>query len=335
MKPPPPARDRVLAALRHAAVRPVPVGAVTQSATRAQMAAVGVLWPEAHLDPQLMAALAEAAHSVLGFDLVRVPFDQTIEASLLGAEVNLGDESSSPAVVSHPLTFDSPIPPLPSLGAARPKAVIGAIGILRRRLGSDAAVVGGLVGPFTLVCQLIGISSVLMAGLRRPDALRPFLDFAVQLGAAYARRQVAAGADAICVEDMSASLDLTSPLLYKNLILPAQTELVSAIGAPVILHVCGANSRILDLLARTGADALSLESKTDLEKAAALDGTALIGAVDPVGVLLHGTLGDVRRASLACLEAGVHILAPGCGLPLETPTANLLEMARVAREWRH
>jgi MtaA/CmuA family methyltransferase len=146
---------------------------------------------------------------------------------------------------------------------------------------------------------------------------------------------VAAGADAICVEDMSASLDLTSPLLYKNLILPAQTELVSAIGAPVILHVCGANTKILDLLARTGADALSLESKTDLEKAASLDGTAIVGGVDPLGVLLHGTLDDVRRASLACLEAGVHILAPGCGLPLETPTANLLEMVRVAREWRH
>jgi [methyl-Co(III) methanol-specific corrinoid protein]:coenzyme M methyltransferase len=328
------ARERVLAALHGATVRPVPVGAVVQSATQAQMAAVGVRWPEAHRDATLMAALAGAAHSVLGFDLVRVPFDQTIEASLVGCEVDFGDDSTGPSVRSHPLTLDSPLPPLPDLGAGRAKVVVDAIKILRRRLRSDAAVVGGLVGPFTLVCQWIGASAVLADGLRRPDAVRSFLNFAVQLGAEYARRQVAAGADAICVEDMSASLDLTSPLLYRNLILPAQAELAAAIGAPVILHVCGSNTKILDLLARTGADALSLESKSDLERAAALEDIALVGGVAPVDVLLHGTLDDVRRASLACLEAGVHILAPGCGLPLKAPTANLLEMARVARQWR-
>lgn len=326
-------RERVLAALGGVSVRPVPVGAVTQSVTQAQMESLGVRWPDAHFDAAKMALLAGAAHTELGFDMVRVPFDQTIEAELGGAEVHFGDKVLIPSVRSHPLTIESPVPALPDLGSGRAKVVAKAIGILRRKLGGEAAVIGGLVGPFTLVCQLLDISPVLMAALRRPGALRPFLDFAVQLGAEYGRRQVAAGADAICVEDMSASLDLTSPLIYKNLILPAQTELVAAIGAPVILHVCGGNTKILELLARTGTDGLSLEARTDLEKAARLGGTAVIGGVDPVEVLLRGTVADVRRASLACLEAGVHILAPGCGIPPQTPTENLLEMVRVAREW--
>jgi [methyl-Co(III) methanol-specific corrinoid protein]:coenzyme M methyltransferase len=253
----------------------------------------------------------------------------------LGADVDFGDEVSSPSVCSHPCSLDAPVPAMPDLDAGRAQAVVEAIGLLRRRLGGQAAVIGGLVGPFTLVCQLMGISQVLMAGLRRPDAVRTYLDFAVALGAEYARRQVAAGADAICVEDMSASLDLTSPAIYKNLILPAQSELVAAIGAPVILHVCGSNTRILDLLARTGADALSLEARSDLEKAVSMETSAIVGGVDPVAVLLHGTVDDVRQASQACLEAGVHILAPGCGIPPGTPTENLLEMKRAAREWRN
>ena len=322
-------RARVLAALRGERVYPVPVGAVTQSANHAQMEALGIRWPEAHSDPALMAGLAAGARTILGFDLVRVPFDQTIEAELLGAEIHFGDQLANCSVRSHPLSLGQPVPGLPDLGAGRARTVVEAI---VRLSGGDAAVIGGIVGPFTLVCQLIGISEALVSALRRPDALRPFLDFAVALGSAYARRQIASGADAICIEDMSASLDLTSPGIYKNLVLPAHQRLIAAIEAPVILHICGSNTRILDLLSATGAAALSLEAKTDLSQAGRT--CAVIGGVDPVAVLLHGTVEDVRRASLECLEAGVHILAPGCGIPPTAPTENLLEMARVAREWQ-
>jgi [methyl-Co(III) methanol-specific corrinoid protein]:coenzyme M methyltransferase len=146
------------------------------------------------------------------------------------------------------------------------------------------------------------------------------------------RRQVEAGADVICVEDMSASLDLTSPAIYRKLILAAQQRLVAAIGAPVILHVCGSNTKILDLLAETGA-ALSLENRTDLAAAVSRGKCAVIGGVPPVEVLLQGSPDDVRRSALECLQAGVHILAPGCGVPPMTPDENLHALARTARDW--
>ena len=331
------ARERVLAALRRERVHPVPVGAVTQSASLAQMEALSIQWPEAHCGPAQMARLAAGARDLLGFDMVRVPFDQTIEAGLLGAEVDLGDGASNCSVRSHPLPFgrgSCPPPAMPDLGSGRAKTVVEAIKILRRELDGDAAVIGGMVGPFTLACQLAGVAETVMSSLRRPESVRPMLDFAVELGIEYARRQVEAGADAISVEDMSASLDLTSPAIFRNLVLPAHQRLVAGIAAPVILHICGSNTRILDLLAETGAAALSLEARTDLARAVAGGRCAVVGGVDPVGVLLNGKSGDVRRASLECLEAGVHILAPGCGIAPGTPTENLLEMARVAREWK-
>jgi [methyl-Co(III) methanol-specific corrinoid protein]:coenzyme M methyltransferase len=272
------------------------------------MEALDIRWPEAHFEAALMAELAQGARTILGFDMVRVPFDQTIEAELLGAQVHFGDGITNCSVRSHPVSLGQPVPGLPDLGAGRAKTVVEAIVRLR---GGDAAVIGGIVGPFTLVCQLIGITEALTNALRRPEALRPYLDFAVEVGVAYARWQVEAGADAICIEDMSASLDLTSPGIYRNLILPAQQRLIAAIEAPVILHICGANTGILDLLSATGASALSLEAKTDLGKAASA--CAVIGGIDPVAVLLHGNAEDVRRASAECLAAGVHILAPGCG----------------------
>jgi [methyl-Co(III) methanol-specific corrinoid protein]:coenzyme M methyltransferase len=318
-------RQRVLAALRRERVHPIPVGAVTQSASLAQMDALGIRWPAAHFDPELMAGLAGGARTILGFDMVRVPFDQTIEAELLGAQVDHGNEASNCSIRSQPLSWGKP-----DFASGRAGTVVDAISLLRRDAG--AFVIGGIVGPFTLVCQLAGVAKVLMDAIRTPETLRPLLGSAVRIGTEYAQRQVDAGADAICIEDMSASLDLTSPRIYKNLILPAQQELIAAIGAPVILHICGSNTKILDLLVETGAAALSLEDRTDLAQAVQRNRCAVIGGVAPVEVLLNGTAEDVRRASTACLSAGVHILAPGCGIPPGTPTENLLEMTRVAHQ---
>jgi len=325
-------RQRVLAALRRERLRPVPVGAVTQGATLAQMEALGVCWPQAHVNAAEMAALADGARTILGFAMVRVPFDQTLEAELFGATVTLGHAGNLGTVRVFPFRLDQPLPAVPDFAAGRARVVTEALGILKRKAGEEAALIGGLVGPFTLVCQLAGLTEVVMASLRKPDTVRTWLEAAVDAGIAYARRQVEAGADAICVEDMSASLDLTSPAIYRNLILPAHQRLIAGIAAPVILHVCGGNTRILDLLCESGAGALSLEAKTDLARAVAIGKCAVAGGVDPVRVLLNGTAEEVRHACEQDLDAGVHILSPGCGLPPGVSTVNLQEMVRAAQQ---
>ncbi|MCC6860281.1 MAG: MtaA/CmuA family methyltransferase [Bryobacterales bacterium] len=324
-------RERVLAVLRGERLRPVPVGSPVQTATLARMEASGASWPEAHSDARQMAELAAAAHTRFGFELVHVPFDQTIEAELLGARVDYGTANSNCSIRSHPFSLDDEPPACRDFASGRGGVVLEAIARLKRTC--PAALAGGVVGPFTLACALAGPQQVLMDSIRRPARVERWLDFAVEAGREYARLQVAAGADAITVEDMSAGLDLTSPRVYERLILPAQRRLIEAVPAPVILHICGSNTRILELLARTGAAALSLESRTDLRAAAALGGCAIMGGVATVEVLLRGTVEDVRRASRECLAAGVHLLAPGCGVPPAAPDANLQEMADAARQW--
>jgi [methyl-Co(III) methanol-specific corrinoid protein]:coenzyme M methyltransferase len=207
------------------------------------MDALGIHWPEAHVDAELLAGLALGAREILGFDIVRVPFDQTIEAELLGAEVDLGGRAAGPAVKRHPLAIGEPLPRFPDLGAGRARAVTDSIAILRERLDGAAAVLGGIVGPFTLAGQLLGTQAIVVESLLHPGAVRPYVDFAARVGAEYARRQVEAGADAICVEDMASSLDLVSPGIHAQLIHEVQKRLIAAIEAPVILHVCGGNTR--------------------------------------------------------------------------------------------
>ena len=51
---------------------------------------LGVYFPDAHLDPEKMAALAMAGHTVLGFDVVMPLFSVCHEAAAMGCKVNWG-----------------------------------------------------------------------------------------------------------------------------------------------------------------------------------------------------------------------------------------------------
>jgi uroporphyrinogen decarboxylase len=58
---------------------------------------------------------------------------------------------------------------------------------------------------------------------------------------------------------------------------------------------------------------------------------ALIGGVDEAGALQHGTPGEVLAEAHAAIEAGRggrFLLAPGCGVAMDAPPANLQALRR-------
>ena len=80
-------RERITAAMNKENLDRPPVAVFTQSATLAQMDAVGAAWPEAHKDPALMAKLAAAQNTYNGTECYRTCFCLTAEAESLGCEV--------------------------------------------------------------------------------------------------------------------------------------------------------------------------------------------------------------------------------------------------------
>ena len=112
-------------------------------------------------------------------------------------------------------------------------------------------------------------------------------------------------------------------------------------GALTLLHICGDNTRILDLQAQTGADIIAIDHAVDLRLAKQRIGNkvCLIGNMDPVGTLLFGSVADVERAAHACLEAsapgGGYILGTGCEVPQDTPLENLQAVIRVGQAHRY
>jgi len=213
-----------------------------------------------------------------------------------------------------------------------------AVRLLREKVGAEVPVMGWVEGAFALASVLRGDTNVLLDIHDRPGWLKGLLDRLVEVGVAFAREQVAAGAQVIGLGDSMASL--VSPHHYRELVLPYEQRVFAAVkeaGAIPRLHVCGDTSRLLPDMARSGAAIVDLDWMVDLERAAEVfgpGGPAPCGNFDPVSVMLRGTPAQVEDAVRRCAAAGGprHFSAAGCEVPDGTPEANLLAHARALRE---
>ncbi|MDQ7782568.1 MAG: MtaA/CmuA family methyltransferase [Desulfomonilaceae bacterium] len=330
-------KERVMKVFNHQKPDHMPCFSVNGTPTYEQMEKVGAYWPEAHERAEDMAKLAMAAFTVLGFDAVRVPFCQTFEAEALGCKVKSGGKENIPGI-DHPPAYkleDEPVFPDDFLQRGRIPQLIEAVRILKREVGDQVAVIGGIIGPFTIAGAMLDAVPILKASFKEPDKLLPFLDVAEKAGTALGKALIDAGADLICVEDMQASPDLIAPRTYRDLELEYQRRQVQALDVPVILHICGNVDKIVEYMTATGAEALSLEPKSDVDAARrnAAATTIIIGGVDAATTLFMKTPEVVKEAAREQIEMGLDVLAPGCAIAPGTPTDNLLAMVEVSQEY--
>ncbi len=123
--------------------------------------------------------------------------------------------------------------------------------------------------------------------------------------------------------------------MYQEFALPHEKKIFAAVremGAVPRLHICGDTTRLLPLMAQTGAEIVDLDWMVDLHAATACfgeDGPAICGNFDPVAVMLRGNTAFVRDAVARCVRDGGKrsFNAAGCEIPDGTPRENLLAQA--------
>jgi [methyl-Co(III) methylamine-specific corrinoid protein]:coenzyme M methyltransferase len=83
-------------------------------------------------------------------------------------------------------------------------------------------------------------------------------------------------------------------------------------------------------------DAISIDQNVDVATAVSkVDKAVIVGNLDPVNVLWNQTPEVIRAASQKVLDAGVGLLAPGCGIVSKTPTENLQAMIEMAKSHKY
>ena len=325
-------KRRFLSALLGGRTDRVPVGNVVSVATVELMQAAGARFPDAHLEAAAMAQLAAAGHEILDYDTVMPVFSVAQEAAALGCVVDWGNPTMMPSVRSHPFAeADDLRLPTGWMDAPSVRVVLDALTLLRSQLGDHVVIVGKVMGPWTLSYHMMGLEDFLVGTLLDADKARRSLDVLKEVSVTFARAQMRAGADIICLAD-HATGQTVSPWMYRDMLLPIHREIVPQMGCPTILHCCGSTTDRLHYFAQAGFDGYHFESEVPVEDAvrAGAGKMALIGNINNPRTLMVGTPAEVAEACRRAIRGGVDILAPECAVPLTTPSVNLKTLVDVA-----
>lgn len=299
------------------------------------MKSAGIGWPQAHTNPEKMANLALQAQISLGFENVRVPFDQTVEAEALGAKLQYGGELDFPEV--SPGSYSDALelkPDRDTISKGRIPVVLDAISRVRHHDQCEAPIISGIVGPFSVIAQRFGLERCLKWTVKSPEQIELAMESITPFLIAYANEQVKSGADIVSIEDMASSPDLLNPKFFNGRASRYLGTLINSIDAPVVLHICGNATGILEKMVELAPAAIHLDAATDLRRARYLSEgkVKLAGNLSPVATLLRGQEEDVKRAVILAVQAGMDLVSPGCSLSPLTPSANISSMVQTVRQ---
>jgi uroporphyrinogen decarboxylase len=250
------------------------------------------------------------------------------EAESLGAVVRSA-ETGSQAIVQRPLAESGDLEPLKATsieGSPLCESFLESLRRLSDRI-PDRPVAGSLAGPLSVAGQLMGLDRLLVLSVEKPDYLKSVLRVVTDRLLEYVIAQIECGAGFVNVAEPSGSL--LSPASFGELCLPFLREIFAAIPVPNFLHICGNTNRHLELLAETGADAVSVDTMVDMRRAAGLFGprVGVCGNIAAAGVLFSGTPGEVREASASMLEGmsgcPTYIPATSCSVGRLVPEENI------------
>lgn len=242
---------------------------------------------------------------------------------------------------------------MPKLAHFFPRKIDYDDSILReqeRLMGSDG-VVGAVVGlpGFQNLFEWFdgGLSEVTYAYYDHYDLLKEFVSWQEADLLRQTEMIIDAKPEFIMI-GASGLWTLQSPKIFRDLALPTLqriTRMAKEAGIPTMLHSCGKQREMVDIIANeTALDCINpLEpppmGDCDLAEIKEKYGhrLALFGNINTTDVMLRGTTSDVEKAARECIDAagkgGGFVLSTGDQCGRDTPDDNIFKLIEVARTY--
>jgi uroporphyrinogen decarboxylase len=278
--------------------------------------------------PELAAEVSLQPFRILGVDAIIVFSDILVVAEAMGMPLDVPD---SGPVLLESIRDKASVRRLREFDPERETRFVGdAVRSICKAVGPNVPVIGFAAAPWTLACYMIegetrgDVSTAKGMLAEQPEVVRELMGRVARVTSSYLGAQIAAGASAIQLFDTWAG-ELSSRG-FEEFELPAIRSIFDSLAeadTPRILFAKG-SAPILELMAKTGADVLSVDWSTDLADARRrLGPIALQGNVDPS--ILLGSVDHIRRAAVECVEktgGTAHVLNLGHGILPNTPVEN-------------
>jgi uroporphyrinogen decarboxylase len=284
--------------------------------------------------PDLAAEVSLQPYEILGVDAVILFSDILVPVEAMGMKVDI-IESKGP-ILEDPIRTEAQVEKLivPDPVETMP-FVMETIRLLRKRLGTEAPLIGFAGAPFTLASYMVegggtrNYAEIKRMMYREPMTIHRLLDKLADTIILYINAQIEAGAQVIQLFDTWAGE--LSAADYEEFALPYERKVFerihrgpSGLTVPAILYVNGC-SHILEKMLESSANVLSIDWRIDLAEARRRTGdrVALQGNLDPCELL--GTPETIAESVKEILKKGGglgHIVNLGHGILPMVPVEN-------------
>ena len=324
-------KERLLRTLKKEKVERPPVicpGGMMNSAIVDIMKKTGHTLPEAHKTPELMTALANDVMENTGFENFGVPFCMTVEAEVLGSEINFGSLECEPKIQKelYPSVDKVDFLPLGTMSKApRVETVVNTIYNLSK-MNPDVPAIGSLTGPLSTAGSLVDPMPFLKQLRRDKENSHKVLNYVSDHLIEYARLMIDNGASVISIADPTATGEILGPKIFEEYAVTYINKVVDAIhelNTPVIVHICGKMESVKPQIAMLHGDAISVDAFVSLKgiKKEIPDATTM-GNLSTI-LLQFGNPEKVEKTAELLVRDKIDIIAPACGLSTSTPLENI------------
>lgn len=290
---------------------------------------------------KVMKKLAEMFEPDLIFPLM----DLSVEANALGRYTVFPKEES--ATVPKDKFVPDDIDRIREINISFDSRINGYVNTVKlMKLGINEDVLKGayVIGPYSLAALIMGADEAAMCSLLEPEKLTRLCELTVEKIHEYVNMLVSAGAEVICVLEPTAVM--LGPRQFREFSARYVKHIVDSCkfsGVSTIYHTCGNTTHLVNEMANSGVDGISLDSKevgVDLIEIAKIltKYVLIIGNINPSGVMLRGKPEDVRKEVTSLMEMmdpyANFVLSTGCDLPQETPLENIKAFMETGKNYK-
>ncbi len=333
-------KERLLRVLHKEKVDRPPVicpGGMMNSAIVDVMKKTGRTLPEGHHNPELMADIAHDVNENTGFENFGIPFCMTVEAEVLGSEIDYGTLDCEPKIAKEvfPSVAQVEYKEIGIMGKnTRVSAIIQAEYDLSRKY-PDVPVVGSITGPISTAASLVD-PMVFLRELRKDSGnTHKVVDYVTEHLVDFARLMLDNGATIISIADPTATGEILGPKMFKEYAVRYLNKLVDAIhklNAAVIIHICGRMNAVEQYVAELRSDAISSDALVNLSLLKSKYPQLTTMGNLSTFLLKSGEPEKIANHTQRLVMDGINIIAPACGLDTSTPLENIKAMTRMVKE---
>jgi len=268
--------------------------------------------------------------------------DTSVEVEALGAVLAYG-KNMYPTIETYAIQdksgIDRLVLPDPSEAGRMPE-MLKALKILSSELGNEHPVVGCVMGPMTLITQLLGMEKALYLAIDEPEVFIQLLDFCTEVAIGFGVAQIQAGAHLPMVFDPAASPAVIPPQFFREIEAPQLQKIFKAFAkAGTIanwLHIAGPVNAILPLYSGIGVDIGNFDYNVSPYQAAnSLPSTCLDGNIKALS-FIEDSPNEIEAKATELLNffetRGGFILSSGCEIAPQSNPENIAAMVAAARK---